>query len=183
MLLQEILLQHGVRLVIVWMSDCVETQLDDLLAEGGDGVVESVPLVHHPLGSEAGLHLGEPPGSVVCPEQRQRYPLVVCRRHCRVKNEVKRRAASPCVSSKSGSPLLRRSGRAVCLYCTAHKTQLTIYKLEDFLPATLIPDLLTPNPLADLLIISSNVTIKLRCLHSLFLFANSSQTNSQWPAE
>ena len=48
-MLQEILLQHGVRLVIVWMGDCVETQLDDLLAEGGDGVVESIPLVHHPL--------------------------------------------------------------------------------------------------------------------------------------
>ncbi len=61
--------------------------------------------------------------------------------------------------------LLRRSGRAVCLYCTAHKTQLTIYKLEDFLTTPLFPDLLTPNPLADLLTISSNVTIKLRCLH------------------
>jgi hypothetical protein len=36
--------------------------------------------------------VGEPPGSVVCPERRQRYrPLVVCRRHCRVKNEAKRR--------------------------------------------------------------------------------------------
>jgi hypothetical protein len=70
MLLQEILLQNGVRLVIVWMGDCMETQLDDLLAEGGDGVVEPVPLVHHPLGSEAGLHVGEPPGSVVCPERR-----------------------------------------------------------------------------------------------------------------
>ncbi len=39
------------------------------------------------------------------------------------------------MSSKLGSPLLRRSGRAVCLYCTAHKIQLTIYKLEDFLSA------------------------------------------------
>jgi hypothetical protein len=38
-------------------------------------------------------------------------------------------------------------------------------QLEDFLPASLFPDLLTPNPLADLLTISSNVTTKLRCLH------------------
>ena len=41
MFLQEILLQNGVRLVIIWMGDCVEAQLDDLLAEGGDSVVES----------------------------------------------------------------------------------------------------------------------------------------------
>jgi hypothetical protein len=47
------------------MGDCVEAQLDDLLAEGGDSVVESIPLVHHPLGSEAGLHVGEPSVSVV----------------------------------------------------------------------------------------------------------------------
>ncbi len=38
--------------------------------------------------------------------------------------------------------LLRRSGRAVSLYSTAHKTQLTILQLEDFLPASLFPDLL-----------------------------------------
>ncbi len=93
-------------LVVVWMGNCVETQLDDLLAEGGDGVVEPVPLVHHPLGSEAGLHMGEPPGSVVCPERRQRNRPLVVRRHCRVKNVEK-----SCVSSKSGSPLLRRRGR------------------------------------------------------------------------
>ncbi len=85
MLLQEILLQNCVRLVVVWVGDCVETQLDDLLAVGGDGVVEPVLLVHHPLGSEAELHVGEPPGSVVRPERRQHnHPLVVCR-HCRVK--------------------------------------------------------------------------------------------------
>ncbi len=104
-------------------------------------MVEPVPLVHHPLGSEAGLHVGEPPGSVVCPERRQRNrPLVVCR-HCRVKNVEK-----SCVLSKSGSPLLRCSGRAVYLYSTAHKTQLTILQLEDFLPASLFPDLL-PQPI------------------------------------
>jgi hypothetical protein len=45
-LLQEILLQDDVGLVIVWVGDCVKAQLDDLLAEGGDGVVESVPLLH-----------------------------------------------------------------------------------------------------------------------------------------
>ncbi len=74
--------------------------------------------------------------------------------------------------------LLRRSGRAVCLYWTAHKTQLTIYKLEDFLPATLFPDLLTPNPLADVLTISSNITTKLRCLHTLFLSVVHSKLSS-----
>ncbi len=42
--------------------------------------------------------------------------------------------------------LLRRSGRAVYLYSTAHKTQLTILQLEDFLPASLFPDLL-PQPI------------------------------------
>jgi hypothetical protein len=56
---------------------------------------------------------------------------------------------------------LRRSGGAVYLYSTAHKTQLTILQLEDFLPASLFPDLLTPSPLADLLTISSNFTTKL----------------------
>jgi hypothetical protein len=42
--------------------------------------------------------------------------------------------------------LLRRSGRAVYLYSTAHKTQLAILQLEDFLPASLFPDLL-PQPI------------------------------------
>ncbi len=42
--------------------------------------------------------------------------------------------------------LLRRSGRAVYLYSTAHKTQLTILQLEDFLPASLFPNLL-PQPI------------------------------------
>jgi hypothetical protein len=46
----------------------------------------------------------------------------------------------------SVSPLLRRSGRAVYLYSTAHKTQLTIIQLEDFLHASLFPDLL-PQPI------------------------------------
>jgi hypothetical protein len=31
-------------------------------------VVEPVPLLHLPLGSEAGLHVGEPPGGIVRPE-------------------------------------------------------------------------------------------------------------------
>jgi hypothetical protein len=44
--------------------------------------------------------------------------------------------------------VLRHSGRAVrvYLYSTAHKTQLTILQLEDFLHTTLFPDLL-PQPL------------------------------------
>jgi hypothetical protein len=42
--------------------------------------------------------------------------------------------------------VLRRSGRAVYLYSTAHKTQLTILQLEDFLPASLFSDLL-PQPI------------------------------------
>ena len=66
--------------------------------------------------------------------------------------------------------LLRRSGRAVCLYWTAHKTQLTIYKLGDFLPATLFPDLLPPKPLADLLTISSNVTIKTTMSPHIYIY-------------
>ncbi len=85
MLLQEILLQDGERLVVVWMGDCVETQPDDLLAEGGDSVVEPVPLLHHPLGSEARLHVGEPPGGIVLPERQQRNRPLVVSRHCRVK--------------------------------------------------------------------------------------------------
>jgi hypothetical protein len=42
--------------------------------------------------------------------------------------------------------LLRRSGRAVYLYSTAHKTQLTIIQLEDFLHTSLFPDFL-PQPI------------------------------------
>ncbi len=42
--------------------------------------------------------------------------------------------------------LLRRSGRAVYLYSTAHKTQLTIMQLKDFLHTSLFPDLL-PQPI------------------------------------
>ncbi len=42
--------------------------------------------------------------------------------------------------------LLRYSGRAVYLYSTAHKTQLTILQLEDFLHTSLFPDLL-PQPI------------------------------------
>ncbi len=40
----------------------------------------------------------------------------------------------------------RDSGRAVYLYSTAHKTQLTILQLEDFLHRSLFPDLL-PQPI------------------------------------
>jgi hypothetical protein len=43
------------------------------------------------------------------------------------------------------SIVLRRSGRAVYLYSTAHKTPLTILQLEDFLLTSLFPDLL-PQP-------------------------------------
>jgi hypothetical protein len=42
--------------------------------------------------------------------------------------------------------LLRRSGRAVYLYSSAHKTQLTILQLEDFLRTSLFPDFL-PQPI------------------------------------
>jgi hypothetical protein len=42
--------------------------------------------------------------------------------------------------------LLRHSGRAVYFYSTAHKTQLTILQLEDFLPTSLFPNLL-PQPI------------------------------------
>jgi hypothetical protein len=41
--------------------------------------------------------------------------------------------------------ILRRSGRAVYLNSTAHKTQLTILQLEDFLPRSLFPNL-PPQP-------------------------------------
>ncbi len=46
---------------------------------------------------------------------------------------------------KSMKDILRRSGRAVYLYSTALKTQLTILQLEDFLHRSLFPDLL-PQP-------------------------------------
>ncbi len=42
--------------------------------------------------------------------------------------------------------LLRHSVRAVYLYSTAHKTQLTILQFEDFLPTSLFPNLL-PQPI------------------------------------
>jgi hypothetical protein len=42
--------------------------------------------------------------------------------------------------------VLRHIGRAVYLYSTAHKTQLTTLQLEDFLHTSLFPDLL-PQPL------------------------------------
>jgi hypothetical protein len=42
--------------------------------------------------------------------------------------------------------LWRHSGRAVYLYSTAHKTQLTILQLEDFLRTSLFPNLL-PQPI------------------------------------
>jgi hypothetical protein len=41
--------------------------------------------------------------------------------------------------------ILRHSGRAVCLYSTARKTQLTLIHLEDFLHTLLFPDIL-PQP-------------------------------------
>jgi hypothetical protein len=39
----ELVLQSGVLLVVVWMGDGVEAELDDLLAEGGDCVVSRPP--------------------------------------------------------------------------------------------------------------------------------------------
>jgi hypothetical protein len=42
--------------------------------------------------------------------------------------------------------VLRRSGRAVYLYSTAHKTQLTILQLEDFIYTSLLPYFL-PQPI------------------------------------
>jgi hypothetical protein len=42
--------------------------------------------------------------------------------------------------------ILRRIGRAVYLYSTAHKTQLTIIQLEDFLHTSLFSDL-QPQPI------------------------------------
>jgi hypothetical protein len=42
--------------------------------------------------------------------------------------------------------LLRRSGRAIYLYSTTHKTQLAIIQLEDFLYTSLFPDFL-PQPI------------------------------------
>ncbi len=42
--------------------------------------------------------------------------------------------------------ILLHSGRAAYLYSTAHKTQLTVLQLEDFLHTSLFPDLL-PQPL------------------------------------
>ncbi len=66
---------------------------------------------------------------------------------------------------------MRRSGRAVCLYWTANKTQLTIYKLGDFLPAHYSPIYYPPpNPLADLLTISSHVTIKTTMSPHIYIY-------------
>jgi hypothetical protein len=45
------------------------------------------------------------------------------------------------VNARTNS-LLRRSGRAVCHYCTAPKTQLTTIYLGDFFLTTFFPDLL-----------------------------------------
>ncbi len=50
------------------------------------------------------------------------------------------------LNQKENTVLLRRSGRAVYLYSTAHKTQLTILQLEDSLPTSLFLDLL-PQPI------------------------------------
>ncbi len=65
MLLKKVVLQAGVQLVIVRVGDCIEAQLDNLLAQSGDSVVESVPLLHHSLGPEGGLLMsGQNDGSV-----------------------------------------------------------------------------------------------------------------------
>ncbi len=47
--------------------------------------------------------------------------------------------------------LRRHSGRAACLYSTAHKTQLTILQFEDFLPTSLFPNLL-PKPIGGFIV-------------------------------
>ncbi len=47
--------------------------------------------------------------------------------------------------------LLRPSGRAVYLYSTAHKIQLTILQFEDFLPTSLFPNLL-PQPVGGFIV-------------------------------
>jgi hypothetical protein len=71
----------------------------------------------------------------------------------------------------SGSPLLRRSGRAVYLYSTAHKTQLTILQLEDFLPASLFPDLL-PQPIGGFI---NNIFRELNITTKLIIYTMSPQ--------
>ncbi len=138
MLLQEILLQNGVRFVVVWMGNCVETQLDDLLAEGGDGVVEPVSLVHHPLGSEAGLHVGEPPGGVVCPERWQHNRPLVCR-HCRVKNEEK-----SCVSSKLGFTPIKTQWQSCLSLFDSSQNSTDYITIGGFPPCITIPRFTTP---------------------------------------
>ncbi len=87
---------------------------------------------------------GRTTGGVVRPERRQRNRPLVVRRHC--EDVEKTRSLWSCMSSKSGLPLLRRSGRVVYLYSTAHKTQLTIIQLEDFLHTSLFPEFL-PHPI------------------------------------
>ncbi len=70
-LLQEILLQPRVWGVLVRVRHRGKTELNHLLAEGGDGEVEAVPLLKDLLGPESRFHVREPPGRVVCPERRQ----------------------------------------------------------------------------------------------------------------
>jgi hypothetical protein len=66
--------------------------------------------------------------------------------------------------------LLRHSGRAVCLYCTAPKTKLTTIEPEDLFLTSYFPDF-TSNPLVDLLTthyerIILRIRLKLLCRRS-----------------
>ncbi len=59
MLLQEVLLELGVGLIIVWVHHCGKAELDNLLAEDGDGESEAVPLLVDILDLDPRLHRSE----------------------------------------------------------------------------------------------------------------------------
>jgi hypothetical protein len=110
----------------VWIGDFVETQLDDLLAEGGNSMVEPVPLLHDALCPEVGLHVSKPPSRVVRPKGGRVMVLWLFTAAivCRVKIWSKACEEDDGCLLKSVLTLLRHTGRAVYLHCTAPKTQL-----------------------------------------------------------
>jgi hypothetical protein len=68
-LLQETLPEPSVQLILVRVRDTVETQMDNLVSEGGDGKVEAAPLLLDVLGPEPRLQVVEPFGGVASPER------------------------------------------------------------------------------------------------------------------
>jgi hypothetical protein len=89
-LLEKVVLQSGVRLVIVQMGDGVEAELDELLAEGGDCVVSRTPFA-----------LKRDSGRIDRPKRRPSdAPLVVRCCHRRVKKLGVETDQECCVYSK-----------------------------------------------------------------------------------